>query len=157
MPVDRAYKERTFHGPLFQRVTDIAGIGAESMIATIYSPSAVAALSGVERPDWIIDPFAFDAALQLMLIWSRARNAKTALPSRFRSFSRRAPLSDERLTAYVAVENLAGGHALKFDVHFVDAGGRSRAVLSGMEASCAAALNRLADQNASPGQGRRAS
>ena len=65
---------------------------------------------------WIIDPFVFDAALQLLLIWSRAQNDKTALPSRFRSFRRYGSLSDTPLTAYVAVESLAGGHALKSDV-----------------------------------------
>ena len=57
--LDRAYQEWTFHGPLFQRITDIAGIGVDSMLGTVYSPSATAALSGIGRPDWIIDPFVF--------------------------------------------------------------------------------------------------
>ena len=143
-PLDRAYQDWTFHGPLFQRITDIAGISTDAMLGNVYSPSAVPSLAGVGRPEWIIDPFVFDAALQLLLMWSRAQNDKTALPSRFRSFSRYAQLSDQRLTCYVAVESLAAGHAIKSNVHFVDAAGRVLAVLDTMEASCTNALNRLA-------------
>ena len=142
--LDRAYQDWTFHGPLFQRITDIAGISVDAMLGTVYSPSAAPALARIGRPEWIIDPFVFDAALQLLLMWSRAQNDKTALPSRFRSFSRFAQLSDQRLTCYVAVQSLAGGHAIKSNVHFVDAAGRVLAVLDTMEASCTNALNRLA-------------
>jgi len=150
-PLDRAYRDWTFHGPLFQRVTEIAGIGVDSMLGTIYSSSATPVLSNVGRPAWVIDPFVFDAALQLLLMWSRAHNDKTALPSRFRSLTRYGSLQDERLTCYVAVESLAGGHALTSHVHFVDAAGRVRALLDTMEASCTNALNRLARDDARDG------
>lgn len=143
-PVSEAYRDWTFHGPMFQRITDIAGIGVDALLGTIYSPSAAPAIAGVGRPAWIIDPFVFDAALQLLLMWSRARNDKTALPSRFRMFSRFGSLSDQPLTTYVAVESLAGGHALRSTVHFVDHSGRVLALLEAMEASCTNALNRLA-------------
>ena len=43
----------------------------------------------------------------------------------------------------MAVESLAGGHALTSTVQFVDAAGRVLAVLEGMEANCTQALNRL--------------
>jgi len=141
--LNAAYRDWTFHGPLFQCVTDIAGVSAESILGTIYSPSATAVLSNAGRPEWIIDPFVFDAALQLLLIWSRAQHDKTALPARIQSFSRYGPLTDQRLTCYVAVESLAGGHALKSDVYFVNANGRLVGLLRGAEASCTNALNRL--------------
>jgi NAD(P)-dependent dehydrogenase (short-subunit alcohol dehydrogenase family) len=150
--LERAYSEWTFHGPLFQRITNIAGIGSDSMLGTIYSPTAVPVLANVGRPDWIIDPFVFDSALQLLLMWSRAQNDKTALPSRFHAFTRYGSLSDQPLTTYVAVESLAGGHALKSTVHFVDNLGRVVAVLEGMEASCTNALNRLASADAREGR-----
>ena len=141
--LERAYSDWTFHGPLFQRISAIAGIGSNSMLGTIYSPTAAPALAGVGRPDWIIDPFVFDSALQLLLMWSRAQNDKTALPSRFHSFTRYRSLSDQPLTAYVAVESMAEGHALISTVHFIDSEGRVAGVLEGMEASCTNALNRL--------------
>ena len=144
--VDRAYREWTFHGPLFQRIAHIAGIGSDAMIGTIVSPSATAALATVRRPEWIIDPFVFDAALQMLLIWSRVQNDKTALPSRFRFFRRFQSLSDQTLKCFVGVESLAGGHALKSWVHFVDGSGRLLAVLDTMEASCTNALNRLTSE-----------
>jgi NAD(P)-dependent dehydrogenase (short-subunit alcohol dehydrogenase family) len=138
-----AYRDWTFHGPLFQRVSDISGVGPEAIQGTIVSPSTVRVLSTVQQTDWIIDPFVFDAALQLILIWSRSQHDKTALPSRIGAFRRYGQLSDERLACHVAVESLAGGHALKSDVHFVDANKRIIGLLEGAEASCTAALNRL--------------
>jgi NAD(P)-dependent dehydrogenase (short-subunit alcohol dehydrogenase family) len=144
--LDRAYNEWTFHGPAFRRITDIAGIGVDAIRGTIVSSSAVRVLADVTRPEWIIDPFVFDAALQLLLMWSRATNDKTALPSRFRSFARYGALSDQRLTCAVEVESLAAGHALKSNVYFVDEAGRVLAVLDSMEASCTNALNRLAGE-----------
>jgi NAD(P)-dependent dehydrogenase (short-subunit alcohol dehydrogenase family) len=146
--LEGAYRDWTFHGPLFQRITHLAGIGADCMLGTVYSSSSIPALSTVQRPDWIIDPFVFDAALQLLLMWSRAQNDMTALPSRFQSFTRYRPLSDEPLTCYVGVKSLAGGHALKSNVHFVDGSGRLLAALETMEASCTSALNRLAGGDA---------
>jgi NAD(P)-dependent dehydrogenase (short-subunit alcohol dehydrogenase family) len=142
--LEAAYQDWTFHGPLFQRVTALAGTGSDSMIATIYSASAIPVIAGVDRPEWIIDPFVFDAALQLLLIWSRAHHDKTALPSRFHAFTRYRSLADQPLTCYVAVESLADGHALKSNVHFVDAEGGLVGMLDTMEASCTSALNRLA-------------
>jgi hypothetical protein len=151
-PLDHAYRDWTFHGPLFQRVTEIAGIGVDSMLGTIYSSSAIPVLASVARPVWVFDPFVFDAALQLLLMWSRAQHDKTALPSRFRSFTRYGPLSDQRLTCWVAVESLAAGHALKSNVHFVDAAGRVVALLEAAEASCTNALNRLAREDGRDGR-----
>lgn len=143
LPLDRAYREWTFHGPLFQRVTGIRGISRDALVGTVFSSTAAPVLADVAHPDWIFDPFVFDAALQLLLIWSRATNDMTALPSRFHAFRRYGSLSNQALTCYVAIESSAGGHALKNDIHFVDGGGRLVAVLEGMEASCTAALNRL--------------
>jgi hypothetical protein len=109
-------------------------------------------LASVARPVWVIDPFVFDAALQLLLMWSRAQHDKTALPSRFRSFTQYGPLSDQRLTCWVAVESLAAGHALKSNVHFIDAAGRVLALLEAAEASCTNALNRLAREDGRDGR-----
>jgi NAD(P)-dependent dehydrogenase (short-subunit alcohol dehydrogenase family) len=143
VPLDTAYREWTFHGPMFRRVTQIQGISATALVGSVFSSTAVPVLDGATRPRWIFDPFVFDAALQLLLIWSRATHGMTALPSRFQAFRRYGSLSDQPLTCHVAIESSAGGHALKNDIHFVDAGGRVVAVLNGMEASCTAALNRL--------------
>jgi hypothetical protein len=152
LPLDQAYRQWTFHGPMFQRVTRVAGIGPGALIGHIFSSTSVPVLAGVARPRWIADPFVFDAALQLLLMWSRATNGMTALPSRFQSFRRHGPLSDEPLTCYVAIQSSAGGHALNTRIHFVDATGRLRGLVEGMEASCTAALNRLTARDADVAQ-----
>jgi hypothetical protein len=149
LPLADAYRRWTFHGPLFQRLTGLEGIGPCSMRGSVRSSSSASGVAGVARAAWLIDPFVFDAALQMLLMWSRAQNDKTALPSRFQTFRRHGTLSDALLTCQIHVESTAGGHALRSDVHFVDAGGRVVGVLEGMEASCTAALNRLAAREAS--------
>lgn len=145
-PLPQVYDQWAFHGPLFRRVIGIEGIGADGIVGTVYSSSTSAGILNVGRSAWIIDPFVFDALLQLFLFWSRHDNDTTALPSRFRSFRCYAPLSDQRLTCYVAARGFAGGHGLTGTVHLIDAAGRVRAVLDGMEASRSRALNRLMPQ-----------
>lgn len=146
MSVEEAYQRWTFHGPLFRRITSIAGTSPEWIVGRIESPSRSTGITGVARAAWIIDPFVFDAALQLQLIWSRAVNDTTALPARFQAFHRYGRLCDQALTTYVQVETLAGGNALRSEFHFVDPAGQVLAVLTGMEVSCSAALNRLAPE-----------
>jgi Polyketide synthase dehydratase N-terminal domain/Polyketide synthase dehydratase domain len=146
--LDQAYRQWTFHGPMFQRVTRIDGVSPDALAGAIFSSTSVPVLADVPRPQWIVDPFVFDAALQLLLIWSRATNGMTALPSRFRSCRRYGPLSDQPLTCHVAIRSSAGGHALDTDIYFVDAAGRLRGAVEGMEASCTAALNRLTARDA---------
>lgn len=141
--LEQVYHEWAFHGPLFRRVTGIDGIGVRGIRGTVYSPSSSAGLQHVQRAAWILDPYVFDALLQLFLFWSRDQHDKTALPARFRSFRRYAPLSDQRLTCYLEAESLTGGHALRGSAHLLDTAGRVCAVLEGMEASCSRALNRL--------------
>lgn len=152
LPLDHAYRQWTFHGPMFQRVTRIAGISPDALVGGIFSSTSVPVLSDVPRPQWIVDPFVFDAALQLLLIWSRATNGMTALPSRFRSCRRYGSLSDQPLTCHVAIRSSAGGHALNTDIYFVDAAGQVRGTVEGMEASCTAALNRLTARDTSVAQ-----
>jgi NAD(P)-dependent dehydrogenase (short-subunit alcohol dehydrogenase family) len=139
-----AYRSWTFHGPAFQRIVRLDGIGSEAIVGHVYSPSTRSGIREIARAEWVIDPFVFDCALQLLLMWSRARNDKTALPSRFKAFRRFDVLSDTPVRCYVSVESLADGYALRSDVHFVGPDGRVLGILEGMEASCTAALNRVA-------------
>lgn len=149
-PLAQVYDEWAFHGPLFRRLIGIEGIGVHGIVGTVYSSSTSAGLLNVGRSAWIIDPFVFDALLQMFLFWSRHDNDTTALPSRFRSFRCYAPLSDQRLTCYVAAQGFAGGHGVKGTVYLLDAVGRVRAVLDGMEASRSRALNRLVSTGVEP-------
>jgi hypothetical protein len=143
VPLGELYFRWTFHGPLFQRLTRVQGAGAGAVLGSIYSSSATTGLRDVRRASWSIDPYVFDAGLQLLLMWSRSQNDKTALPSRFRAFHRFGPLSDTPLTCHIRVESVAGGHAIRSDVFFVGPDGLVLGRLEGMEASCSAELNRV--------------
>src|SRR6185436_17407123 len=108
-------------------------IGGHSIVGRMVSPSEPSAIARVGRAEWLFDPFVVDAALQLVLIWSRARNDKTALPARFRALRRYGQLSDKPLITHIQIESIASGHGLMNDVTFVDAAGRVIAVLEGLE------------------------
>jgi len=139
----QAYRDWTFHGPLFQRVTSVIGLGADAIAGHLFSSTSVPVLTDVAQPRWIIDPFIFDAALQLILMWSRAQNDLTALPSRFELVRRYGLLSDRPVACYARIESRAGGYALNNDIYFVDDAGLLLAMVKNIEASCSAALNRL--------------
>jgi hypothetical protein len=139
----QAYRDWTFHGPMFQRVTSVIGLRADAIAGHLFSSTSVPVLTDVAKPRWIIDPFIFDAALQLILMWSRAQNDLTALPSRFELVRRYGVLSDRPVACYGRIESRAGGYALNNDIYFVDDAGRLLAMVQNIEASCSAALNRL--------------
>jgi NAD(P)-dependent dehydrogenase (short-subunit alcohol dehydrogenase family) len=138
-----AYREWTFHGPMFQRVISVIGLGADAIAGHLFSSTSVPVLTDVAQPRWIIDPFVFDAALQLILMWSRAQNDLTALPSRFEQLRRYGSLSDRPVACYARIESRAGGYALNNNIYFVDHAGQLLAMVQNIEASCSAALNRL--------------
>jgi len=124
-------------------VTSVIGLGADAIAGHLFSSTSVPVLTDVAQPRWIIDPFIFDAALQLILMWSRAQNDLTALPSRFELVRLYGLLSDRPVACYARIESRAGGYALNNDIYFVDDAGLLLAMVKNIEANCSAALNRL--------------
>jgi hypothetical protein len=84
-----------------------------------------------------------DAGFQLAILWSRAHNDLTPLPSRFQSYGRFAPWGRPGVRCHMTARSSADGHALVTRYLFVAPDGAVLGLLEGLELSCSKALNRL--------------
>jgi hypothetical protein len=141
--VEKAYRQWLFHGPLLQGITNIEGLGALGVAATLQPSPPGRCLKGVTSGEWLIDPVVFDSGLQLFLLWARANVDKTPLPSRFTRLRRYAPIGVEPVRCYLRVLEKSRDPVFYIDVHFVGADGRLLWSLEEMEGVCTRALNRL--------------
>ncbi len=141
--VEQAYRQWLFHGPLLQGITQIEGLGAPGVSATLQPSPPGRCLKGVTSGEWLIDPVVFDSGLQLFLLWARANLDKTPLPSRFTRLRRYAPIAREPVQCYLKVLSKSHDPVFYIDVHFVGADGRLLWSLEEMEGVCSRALNRL--------------
>jgi NAD(P)-dependent dehydrogenase (short-subunit alcohol dehydrogenase family) len=144
LAAEEVYRRWLFHGPRFQCISRIASIDDQGIVATVIPSTPAGCLARRVDGPWLIDPIVVDSAPQLAIIWARAHADMTALPAGFRSYRRWGALSGQTLDCHFRVLPSSGGHALHADVFFVDASGRVVGSLEGLEATCSAALNRLA-------------
>jgi NAD(P)-dependent dehydrogenase (short-subunit alcohol dehydrogenase family) len=137
-----AYDRVLFHGPCLQAIRSIEQLGDDGIAAAVTFGSLPSALTGVQRPAWVMDPVALDTAAQLVLVWSRLQDDMTPLPSGFHEFVLFGPVSEATGCA-VAIRRAPGGHVLECDAEFLAADGRRLGVLTGLEMVRSRALNRV--------------
>jgi hypothetical protein len=141
--VEKAYRSWLFHGPLFQGITRIEGLGARGVEATIEPSTPERCLSGVTDGEWLIDPVVLDSGLQLFLLWARANLDKTPLPTRFTSLRCYQPIVSGPVRCSLRVLEKSRDPVFYIDVDFVGPDGRLLWALRDMEGACSKALNRL--------------
>jgi hypothetical protein len=144
LTVNDAYRHWLFHGPRFQCISKIEGIGDHGIVATVVPSSPHRCLERSPADQWLIDPIVIDSGPQLAILWARAYKDMTALPSSFQSYRRYGPLSGSALRCYFQVLPGSADGALHANVFFVSADGRLLGLLEGLESTCSKALNRLA-------------
>ncbi|MGH8929118.1 MAG: SDR family NAD(P)-dependent oxidoreductase [Egibacteraceae bacterium] len=144
MPLEQAYDELLFQGPLLRGITRIEGIDDEGLVATLAPSSPQRCLAACAAGSWIVDPVVIDSAFQLCILWARTRLDMTPLPARIRRFRRFAPFPDGPLRCDFRAQVRAGGHILDTQFAFTDREGRLLAIIEDMEAACSRSLNRLA-------------
>ncbi|MDP3295911.1 MAG: SDR family NAD(P)-dependent oxidoreductase, partial [Nevskia sp.] len=147
-PMDTAmmYADHLFHGPQFQLVTEVACMSMEGIDATVIatSPSAMLGAPG-NGARWLFDFGLVDTGPQLALVWGRVMHGKTALPSSFGKVARYGsdPVTGS-LRIVIRMKPAAHDAGVRYDMQFIDAGGRVRLAFSDAESTMSAALNRLA-------------
>jgi acyl transferase domain-containing protein/NAD(P)H-dependent flavin oxidoreductase YrpB (nitropropane dioxygenase family)/NADP-dependent 3-hydroxy acid dehydrogenase YdfG len=143
MSLEDAYRRWLFHGPLFAAIRSVEHLGPDGVVAELVPSSPGRCLRGRPHGEWLIDPVVMDAGFQLAILWSRAHNDLTPLPSRFQSYGRFAPLGRPGVRCHMAARSSADGHALVTRYLFVAPDGAVLGLLEGLELSCSKALNRL--------------
>ncbi len=140
MPIDEAYDRWLFHGPSLRAIRAIEEFGATGLVARL-EPSTV--LQCLNRGGtWIIDPVAIDAVAQLVILWARASNDVTALPTRIGRYRRYGPLDIPTRCVLLIREQTRS--SIVADAWFVDDVGNCRGVLEGFAGAISAGFNRLA-------------
>jgi hypothetical protein len=86
--VDDAYRDLLFHGPLFQRIAAVDGLGAGGAAARLRPSTPGGCVAGCEDLDWLLDPILLDSALQMQLLWARLQWDVTLLPTEVGSYRR---------------------------------------------------------------------
>lgn len=143
-----AYRDRLFHGPTFQCITELVGIGPGGVAARIRPSVPATSLATPHAAHWLIDPILLDGGLQLALLWAREMRDMTALPSRIGALTRFAEpgMNGDILTCYFDIVPGSGDHTIVANIRFVTHDQRVVLAVDGFESTCSTALNRLAAQ-----------
>jgi hypothetical protein len=144
LTVGKAYNEWLFHGPVLQTITNIVTLNERRLVANLKPTLPRDFYPPAQEGEWCFDPGVLDAALQLVLVWSRAVRNTTPLPSRLAKIQRFGvePLSDELTIAIdflTAVDDPV--NSCRFSVF--DSDGRLRYHVEDLESVASAELNRL--------------
>jgi hypothetical protein len=145
MPVNEAYRAFLFHGPLFQGIEAVPGIGLAGARAVL-RPSDPATLLGNGRgARWLVDPVVVDSALQLTLIWTRLHWDITLLPNRLSHYRRLGEgRPGEPVFLEMRVRPESQNPLCHADYLLLGPDGRPLAAVTDMVGAGSKALNRLA-------------
>jgi hypothetical protein len=140
-----AYREWLFHGPRFQCIRELRGIGPGGIVATVQASDPSRCLAGATAARWLIDPILLDAGPQLAILWARHVLGMTALPAQMAAVRRFAAAEPgAMLTCHFAIDPASDRHRLVANVSFVAADGRLVLSVEGLTCTSSHALNRLA-------------
>ncbi|MEW6298391.1 MAG: SDR family NAD(P)-dependent oxidoreductase [Thermodesulfobacteriota bacterium] len=143
MAVQDAYRRWLFHGPLFQQIVTIEGMNRDWMSAIVRPSTPERCLGAGADGRWLIDPVVVDCGFQLAILWARAHNDMTPLPSVLGTYRRFGVPSGAPIRCHMHAEARAGGTLLLNQFFFSELDGRLLGVIENMEGTCSKALNRL--------------
>lgn len=123
-----------FHGPHFHAIESVRSCTRGGAVATVRTaPPPSEWMTDAPRTEWLADPLAIDAALQLGIVWSRTQTGAPCLPAlcgEYRQFRSAFPRGE--LTAVLSISQ-AVRNKLVADVAFLTTDESVVAELTGVE------------------------
>lgn len=110
--IKHVYDQWLFHGPRFQGIQKIAGLGLTGIAGNVKGQDPANCLVDNGGMDWILDPTLFDSAMQLGAVWARHYSDITCLPTGFKSM--------QFFKSDIHSWNTTGGRSVDVMVHTVD-------------------------------------
>jgi NAD(P)-dependent dehydrogenase (short-subunit alcohol dehydrogenase family) len=150
-PLSDIYGSWLFHGPLFQGIRQIRGVGAHGVLGLIRTSNPSDCLTGSEAGDWVIDPVMLDSAMQLAGIWARQFLDITVLPTGFRRLTRLASPTGRELSVRIFVSPESGATELTCDLAIYNSNGQLILLIEGLGGVGSKSLNRLSGGGLSVG------
>ena len=145
IPIEDAYRDLLFHGPLFQGIIAIDGMderGASSLLRPSRPGRCVA---DADELGWLLDPVLLDSALQIQVLWARLQWDVTLLPAGIGGYARLAAAGEGELVRHELRIRLASNAPLCHADHwFYGSDGRLLALLEDVVGVGTQTLNRLA-------------
>ncbi len=139
-----AYRRWLFHGPVWQTITRMAGVGPRGFDLELTPSQPHDFCPFAEQGEWLFDPAIIDALFQGMLLWSRALRQSATLPNRIGLIQRFScgplPLT---LRAQVRIHSDLDNLVTTGDAMIMDAENTVHLALWQFECTASAALNRL--------------
>jgi hypothetical protein len=140
-----AYRDLLFHGPLFQGITQIAGMDVRGSSATLRASDPGACVADGSGRSWLLDPILLDCALQVQVLWARLHWDLTLLPAEIGRYERLGvPRAGEAIRHEMRVRPESAAPMCHCDHWFIGHDDRPLAVLFGVVGVGSRALHRLA-------------
>ena len=147
MTVSETYRQWLFHGPLFQKISQIDSISPNGIIASMIASYPHESVAGASRQQWLIDPMIIDSGLQLILIWVKRYWDMMVLPSRFSTYRHFGSISGPEIKCHLTIRPGSKKPLVYSDLAFFGVDGRLLGLLENVEGTCSRSLNRLAGSN----------
>jgi acyl transferase domain-containing protein/NAD(P)H-dependent flavin oxidoreductase YrpB (nitropropane dioxygenase family)/NAD(P)-dependent dehydrogenase (short-subunit alcohol dehydrogenase family) len=139
-----AYRRWLFHGPLWQRITGMAGVGPRGFDLTLTPSQPRDFCPFAAQGEWLFDPAIIDALFQGMLVWSRALRQSATLPNRIGLIQRFSQGQlPAKLQAQVRIHSDLDHPVTTGDAIIIDAEHTVHLALWQFECTASTALNRL--------------
>lgn len=144
--VSEVYSTIMFHGPLFQGITSVTGLGANGVSGEL-KPTAITDFIATENgARWEVDPVVLDSAMQLAGIWGRKFLDVTLLPAGFSALRKVSPLTDTQYYAIASIPPDITGLELQCDLAVYSSNGEVLMFIEGLKGIGTKALNRLSSK-----------
>ncbi|MBY0549411.1 MAG: polyketide synthase dehydratase domain-containing protein [Candidatus Obscuribacterales bacterium] len=140
------YSTIMFHGPLFQGITSVTGLGANGVSGEL-KPTAITDFIATESgARWEVDPVVLDSAMQLAGVWGRKFLDVTLLPAGFSALRKVRPLADTQYHAIASMPPNTAGLELQCDLAVYSSNGELVLFIEGLKGIGTKALNRLSSK-----------
>lgn len=144
--VSQVYSKIMFHGPLFQGISSVMGLGVNA-VAGALAPTPVTKFIATEiGARWEIDPVLLDSAMQLAGIWGRTFLDVMLLPNGFAALKKVRPLTDSQYYAVASIPPDTSGIELQCDLAVYSSTGELVLFVEGLRGIGTKALNRLSSK-----------
>jgi acyl transferase domain-containing protein/NAD(P)H-dependent flavin oxidoreductase YrpB (nitropropane dioxygenase family)/NAD(P)-dependent dehydrogenase (short-subunit alcohol dehydrogenase family) len=145
MPIEAAYRDLLFHGPLFQGIVAIDGMDERGSSALLRPSRPGRCVAGADELSWLLDPVLLDSALQIQVLWARLQWDVTLLPAGIGGYARlAAPDEGELVRHELRIRPASSAPLCHADHWFYGSDGRLLALLEDVVGVGTQTLNRLA-------------